>query len=156
METEHRNLKELTPQEVTNLLRRGSHAHLGCYRRGEVYVVPVTYVYEGDFLYSHSPAGKKIEMMRSNKKVCLQVEDVRSLFEWQSVIVWGKYQELKGGMEAEMGLRLLKERIAQLERDRGLTPLEIQISAILSKAVIYRIKIEKVTGRAESAANRAT
>ena len=152
MNTEHKNLKELTPDEMTKVLQRNSHAHLGCHHLGETYVCPITYVYEGNCIYSHSLLGKKIKMMRANPKVCVQVEEVNSLFSWKSVIVWGRFEELTGDIEAEVGLRLLKQKIAHLaevEASRKVSDLEVQLDAILSHAKIYRIEIEKMTGRGE-------
>jgi nitroimidazol reductase NimA-like FMN-containing flavoprotein (pyridoxamine 5'-phosphate oxidase superfamily) len=148
METEHGKLRELSSREIDAVLNEGSHAHLGCRRGNEIYVVPVTYARDGDYLYSHSRRGKKIEMMRSHPHVCIQVEDVKSLFKWRSVVVHAKFEELEE-LEAARGMRLLMLRILELERARGLTPLEIETSAILSKAVIYRFRIEEATGRSE-------
>ena len=148
METEHGHLQVLTPREIDEVLDRGSHAHLGCHHWRKTYVVPLTYVRDGDFIYSHSRLGKKIEMMRANPHVCLQIEEIKGLFKWRSVVIWGRFEELRD-LEAAKGMRLLIKRIADLERERGLSPLEVEISAILSKAIIYRFHIEKVTGRAE-------
>ena len=149
MESEHKRLRELTPEEIHNILQRGFQAHLGCHSHGETYVCPISYAYEDGYLFSHSLMGKKINMMRANPKVCLQVEEVHSLFNWESVIAWGQFEELKDGLEAETVLRLLKMKIAKLGGTQKVSDLAFQLDAILSEAVIYRIRIEKVTGRAE-------
>lgn len=149
METEHKSLRVLEPEEIAELLRRGSHAHLGCHSRGETYVCPITYVYEDGYIFSHSLQGKKIEMMRKDPNVCLQVEEVNSLFNWKSAIVWGRFEELKGGLKMEMGLRMLKMKIAKLAVGHKLSDLEVQLDAILSNAIVFQIKVERVTGRAE-------
>lgn len=148
METDHARLKALTPREIDEVLDHGSHAHLGCHYWRETYVVPLTYVRNEDFIYSHTLAGKKIEMMRANPQVCVQIEEIESLFKWRSVILWGRFEELEG-LDAASGMRLLIKKVADLERERGLTPLEVELSAILSKAILFRIRIEKATGRAE-------
>lgn len=147
MYSEHKNLKELTFKESEEILKRGSMAHLGCYSHGEVFVTPITYVYEGDYIYGHSLIGKKIKMMRSNPHVCLQIGEIYTLFNWKSVIVQGHYEELKEGIAPAQALRALKVKIAGLVQ--GLTPMQVEIDAILSRAIIYRIKIEKITGRCE-------
>jgi nitroimidazol reductase NimA-like FMN-containing flavoprotein (pyridoxamine 5'-phosphate oxidase superfamily) len=92
MNTEHKQLRELSPSEIEEILRRCSHAHLGCSRGGE--------------------------------------------------IIWGRFQELKNGTEAERGLRLLKMKICEILQRRDVTPLEVELEAILSEAKIYRINIE--------------
>ena len=38
--------------------------------------------------------GKKIEMMRKNPEVCFQVDAIADLLNWESVICWGKFEEI--------------------------------------------------------------
>ena len=148
METLHSHLQNLSTSEISEVLDRGSHAHLACRRWRQLYVVPVTYIHDGDFIYCHSRLGKKIEMMRSNPHVCLQIEEIRGLFQWRSVIIWGRYEEL-ADLEAAKGMSLLSKKVGDLEKKRGLSSVDDEISAILSNAIFYRIHIEKATGRAE-------
>jgi hypothetical protein len=148
MRTEHQDLKELSPDEISEVLDQESIGHLACQAGGELYVVPVTYVHEGNTIYSHSRPGKKLEMMRKHSRVCLQVEQVRGSFSWRSAIVWGKFEVLKG-LEAATAMRLLTVRISEMESERKPAPIELEIEAILNRSVIYAIRIEKATGRSE-------
>lgn len=148
METHHEKIRALTPSQIDEVFEQTIIARLGVYSAGEVYVVPVTLVKEGDFLYGHSRLGKKIQMMRANPKVCIQLDQIRDLFSWRSVVVQARYEELSE-LEAARGMRILIQRIAQDQRERNLTPLEIEISAILSKAIIYRFRIEQISARSE-------
>jgi nitroimidazol reductase NimA-like FMN-containing flavoprotein (pyridoxamine 5'-phosphate oxidase superfamily) len=59
------------------------------------YVVPVTFSYEPDCIYIFSTLGKKIEWMRQNPKVCVQVDEIGNRWKWLSVIVTGTYLELR-------------------------------------------------------------
>lgn len=90
--------------------------------------------------------GKKIEMMRKNPHVCVQVEDVQNFFQWESVIAWGRFEELQGD-EASMAMRNLIRKVNEDNNRRS--ELEVDFAAQLEKAIIYRIKLEKVTGRYE-------
>lgn len=54
------------------------------------YVVPVNYVYDGKFIIAHSVAGMKIQMMRKNRDVCFEVDEMKSITNWKSVIAWGQ------------------------------------------------------------------
>lgn len=54
METQHGQLKALSQKEIDEILDHSTHVHLGVYRSGEAYVVPITYVLDGDFIYGHS------------------------------------------------------------------------------------------------------
>jgi uncharacterized protein len=84
----------MTSEECRELLVRTGFGHLGCARNDEPYVVPIYFVYEEERLYGFSTFGKKIEWMRANPKVCIEVDDVSSHFSWVSVIINGRYEEL--------------------------------------------------------------
>jgi nitroimidazol reductase NimA-like FMN-containing flavoprotein (pyridoxamine 5'-phosphate oxidase superfamily) len=56
--------------------------------------VPVYFVYEKDSLYSFSTVGQKIEWMRANPLVCVEVDEVVNPQQWVSVVVFGRYEEL--------------------------------------------------------------
>ena len=56
--------------------------------------MPFFFVYDSDFLYSFSTVGQKIEWMRANPLVCVQVDEVVRPEQWVSVIVFGRYEEL--------------------------------------------------------------
>lgn len=134
-------------KEMISILERGGLAHLGCYHGGEVYIIPITYVFADGYIYSHSQPGKKIEMMRNNPKVCVQIEEVKDLFDWKSIIAWGAFEELKD-LEAAKGMRLLIQSITRSQKVH-LPSLEVDFTALLEKAIIFRIKVEKMTGRYE-------
>jgi len=100
-------------------------------------------------IYSHSENGKKLNMMRSNPSICVQVDDVRDFFHWKSVIAWGNFEELKG-IEASSGMRLLLQNILRKqESSQEPSSLEIDFSSILETSTIFRMKPRKITGRYE-------
>jgi len=47
---------------------------IGCHADNVTYVVPVSYVYDGDSIYSHTHEGMKINMMRENPDVCFEAD----------------------------------------------------------------------------------
>lgn len=103
--------------------------------------------FEDGYIYSHSKPGHKVEMMRKNPKVCFQVEEVQDFFHWKSVVAWGTFEELKGDA-ATVAMRLLLSKFVGSEKRRS--ELEIDFAAQLESAIIYRIKVEKSTGRFEN------
>jgi uncharacterized protein len=84
----------ISQEECRELLQRASIGRLGCSLDNQPYVVPVSFAYEPEFVYVFSTLGKKIEWMRQNPKVCLQVDEVGTRSNWTSVIVTGSYLEL--------------------------------------------------------------
>lgn len=92
-------IRDLTPQECRDLLTRIGYGRLACARANQPYVVPIYFAYEPDLLYGFTTFGRKIEWMRANPKVCVEVEEVLSHFQWMSVVILGRYQELPSTSE---------------------------------------------------------
>ena len=86
-------IKDMTAEQCRQLLTHSSFGNLGCSRNDQPYVVPIYFAYEPDHLYGFSTSGKKIEWMRANPRVCVEVVEVVSHFQWKSVIVTGRYEE---------------------------------------------------------------
>lgn len=88
-------------------------------------------------------------MLRANPNVCFEVDHMNSLTNWQSVIAWGRFEELQGD-EAEHALELLIERLAPLLENETIQPTHGQAATADGRqAVIYRIALTKCTGRFE-------
>lgn len=143
---------ELTPTEIDQFLHSQNVGRIGCYDKSMVYVVPITYVYDGQYLYGHSREGLKIDMMRKNPKICFEVDEVDSITNWKSVIIQGDFQELIGEM-ARHAMALLVDKIrnqlsAESDSLMGVSHFhQHEKSAIQS--VIFRIEVLEKTGRFE-------
>jgi uncharacterized protein len=89
-------IQELSRQASLDLLARTRLGRLACAQGAQPYVVPVYFTYDthNSHLYSFSTIGRKIEWMRANPLVCVEVDEVVSTQEWVSVIVFGRYEEL--------------------------------------------------------------
>ena len=140
-------IDELNEIECREILSRASMARLGCSLNDQPYVIQVGIACEDDSIYVFSTFGQKIKWMRSNPKVCVQVDEVRGQSDWVSVIANGEYQELpEPQFEDERNrarklfqqrhhwwLNAMAERRIRL-RDEEITPL------------FFRIRISSVTG----------
>src|SRR5262245_46955090 len=87
-------VKELTEHECAAILATSKVGHLACARDNRPYVVPVTFAFADNHIYSFSLSGQKIEWMRQNAEVCLQVDDFKEGGGWKSVVVYGAFEEL--------------------------------------------------------------
>jgi len=103
-------LGELNQRQIEHVLRSEVIGRIGCVAEGRVYMVPITYAYDGTCFYGHSVDGVKLRAMRVDPDVCFEVEHVDNLANWQSVIAWGTFEELEGE-ESEAGMRLLVDRL---------------------------------------------
>jgi len=152
MKFDHGKIDLLEKSEVLKIIERGSLGHLGCFSDKDVYVVPITYAFENPYIYSHSKDGKKISMMRGNPYACIEIEEIKSMFDWRSAIAWGVYEELHND-EAVTAMRLLIKKITQKIKDGSASDLELDFEAMFEDAVIYRIRIDKLSGRYEERAH---
>lgn len=138
-------ITQLHPEESHALLRHGKLGHLGCVADGEPYVIPVHYLFEGDSIYIHSLPGRKITALRAHPRACLQVDEIKDAFHWQSVLASGSYEEITDPHERERILCALFARLPHL------TPVESAMSRStgLAETIIFRLRIETITGVSE-------
>jgi nitroimidazol reductase NimA-like FMN-containing flavoprotein (pyridoxamine 5'-phosphate oxidase superfamily) len=94
---------------------------------------------------SHSLPGRKIEALRENPRACLQVDDIRDQLNWQSVILFGTYEEINGASGRARAMNLLLSLFPEL------TPVEslVVADANAPAPVVFRVKIERLTGITE-------
>jgi nitroimidazol reductase NimA-like FMN-containing flavoprotein (pyridoxamine 5'-phosphate oxidase superfamily) len=144
----------LEDAEVVSLLEQQSVGRLGCTDGENLYVVPISYAYvEGRILGQTSP-GRKIEYMRIHPEICLEVDEVKTLTNWRSVILWGEYHELEG-IEAAKASGLIIDRLeSALEEDkassrRGREVTPPRLNHAIKPQVVYEILIREKTGRFE-------
>lgn len=145
-------IHEMTIDECHSALQKADVGRLACARDGQPYAVPINFAFDGTYLYGFTTLGQKIEWMRANPLVCLEVDEIIGENQWMSIIVFGRYEELPDKPEYEHARvrahSFLKKRaiwwepaaLSQEHRDQthSLTP------------IFYRIHIKKITGhRAE-------
>ena len=140
-------VKELTEQECANILAANNMGHLACASDNRPYVVPVTFAFADNYIYSFSLTGQKIEWMRANSHVCLQVDDFGQDRGWKSVVVYGVFEELPDRIgskrERDHAWSLLSKH-ANWWEPGGLKPV---MGPGASRHLFYRIRIERLTGR---------
>ncbi len=147
-------LGTLTQTEIDELLNTQLIGRIGCHSEGLTYVVPVNYLYDGTNIFAHSGEGMKVTMMRKNPEVCFEVDDVKSMISWKSVILWGKFEEIIDFDEKQNTLQKLTDRIIPFltggsHPSHGITANESDIGNKVD-LVIYKLSIQKKTGRFEN------
>lgn len=139
-------LGELNDHQIEDVLRGEVIARIGCISDGRVYVVPVTYVYDGTHVWGHAMDGAKLKAMRADPNVCVEVEHVDDMSNWRSVIAWGTFEECHGE-DWDVGMALLVEHIMPLLKFPPHQPPP-DLSA-LRRGSVYRIRLSTKTGRFE-------
>lgn len=138
-------MRSLLEKEGEELLTAARIGRLGCVDNGEPYVVPISYLFEDGSVYSHSLPGRKIDILRSHPRACLQVDDIENDFNWRSAIAYGDFEEIHGPGERYAILRKLLSRFPLL------TPVEstMALDASALDSVVFRLRIDRITGMAE-------
>ena len=139
-------VRELTTAECVDILKKTAIARLACARDNQPYVVPVHVYFDGDCLYGFAMLGQKIEWMRENPRVCVQVDDIRDRFHWATVVVLGEFEELLHMPRHEEARRRARELFQTVPEwwepaASNIGPAQVRM------AVIYRIRIDSMTGR---------
>lgn len=142
----------LNKQQIEDLLSKQMIGRIACHNEDIVYLLPISYAYEQDAIYARGFEGMKLDIMRKNPNVCFEADDIIDMANWQSVIAWGNFEELKNE-ERENALRILLHRHL---------PLSSSITTHLGKAwpfsehdleeitgIVFRINLTKKTGRFE-------
>jgi uncharacterized protein len=89
-------IAKLNPEQIDNLLRAEIIGRIACAEGDYVYIVPVSYAYDGRAIYVHSLEGRKLDIMRRHPRVCFETDNIKDLSNWQSAVVWGTFRELSG------------------------------------------------------------
>ena len=141
-------IKEMTSEECAALLTSSRFGRLACSKDNQPYVVPITFVFEHRHIYSFSLEGQKADWMRANPQVCLLVDRVSEAREWQSVLVYGAFEELPDRIgwkrERDHAWALLSKHASWWEPG-GLKPSSDHQAT--PAHLFYRINVDTITGR---------
>jgi nitroimidazol reductase NimA-like FMN-containing flavoprotein (pyridoxamine 5'-phosphate oxidase superfamily) len=139
---------ELTPSECRTLLARNTLGRLGCSQADQPYITPLFFYFDSDTdsLYGFATVGQKIEWMRANPKVCVELDDVTDQFHWTSVVVFGRYEELVSP-DASPALERARDLFAQHPQWWLPGTATLATGHDHASPVMYRVRIDSVTGR---------
>lgn len=149
----HMLIEEMTRDACLDFLRRHRLGRLACACDGQPYITPFYFAVDDSYLYAFGTLGRKIQWMRANPLVCVEVDIIETSERWSSVVVMGRYEELAAGSPYErfrhQAFSLLQQhpvwwepgfgRMQKAEgEDRALEPL------------YYRIRIDEISGHVAS------
>ncbi len=143
----------LNDSEIEEVLRHQIIGRIGCHAGGITYVVPISYVYDGTYIYAHTYEGMKMGMMRENPRVCFEADAMENMANWKSVICQGQFEELTDPEERRKGIQKLLDRVLPM-----ITSQTVQITPHWPfppsdlnkiKGIVYRIRLDEKTGRFE-------
>ena len=140
-------INEMTEKECGAFLARISLGRLGCSLDNQPYVVPINFAYEPGYIYVLSTFGRKVEWMRSNPKVCVEVDEIANQSQWTSVIAKGHYRELpepEYTAEQDHARKLLGDRYRWWLN--ALAERQLRLGDDLVAPLFFCIHVDSITG----------
>lgn len=144
-------IHELTAAECHGVLERSDLGRLACAHQGQPYIVPIHFSFDAsrNCLYAFSTIGQKIEWMRENPKVCVEVEEIADKDHWTTVLVFGVYREMNESPDDKAATQKAQELFEQ--RPEWWLPAAGKVGSREHHAVlIYRVQIDRMSGRRAS------
>lgn len=144
---------ELNDTQIRNVLTSQVLGRLAYTEDKQPYIVPVTYSYDGEYIYGQTNEGTKLKALRKNPNVSFEVDMMTDMTNWQSVVVLGTFEALKQD-EAEHAREVLFNNVFSLMTTSKVHSHEHAATAKVDdsnrvKLVVYRIKIKSISGRYE-------
>ena len=146
-------IKNLIVKECIEILSNNYIGRLAYIAQGQPFVVPITFYYDrhNNSIISYSAGGFKIESMRKNSLISLEVDEIRSVNRWRSVLAHGLFEELSS-IDAKHQLHQfaqgVKNIIATKENENpqfiGEFSSKLEAEGI---PIVYRLNIDKITGK---------
>ena len=133
---------ELSRVECDALLARNHIGRIAFSYRDKVDIEPLSYVYNEGWIYGRTSLGSKLRVLAHNRWVAFETDDLRDMFDWESVIVKGALYRLdSSGSQPEVYARaveLLRTIIPAALGADDPTP---------DRTELFRIHADRVTGR---------
>src|SRR5262249_46973674 len=111
-------------------------------------IEPLSYVYAPGWIYGRTAHGAKLTTVAKNKWVAFEVDEVKSLFEWQSVVVHGGVYVLEEGTAAE-SRETYEQALTRRRKPPPSTSGEDDPGP--RRDVVFRIATQETSGRRASA-----
>jgi uncharacterized protein len=142
-------ITDLSEKEIADFMTRARLARLACAQNGQPYIVPIFCAYQNGCLYCASTEGKKIDWMRANPLVCVELEEVHSPQHWTSVVIDGRFEEIphtpEWEPEREFAWSILQQRSIWWEPAYVETIVNRTEKAL--HPLYFRIHIRHIAGR---------
>ncbi len=141
-------IEEIKTEKCLEILKRSQIGRLACSFDDQPYVVPFNFIYDGgEYLYAFSTVGQKINWMRVNPLVCVEVEEIKSKHDWTTLVIFGCYEELPDEPEFKDKRNHAYELLSR--RPMWWQPAFVagEVREDVEKyPVYYRIHISRITG----------
>lgn len=150
--TMRRSDRALTQEQANDLLTTAHVGRIAMAVDGEPYVVPVNYFYHEGKIYVHAAlTGRKLDMIKSNPRVCFEVDEMIAVKPgeraceygayFRSVIAYGNASLMADGQEKAKLLNDLTKRYAPHDHFSSVTEEDAKHVAVIV------IELNEISGK---------
>jgi nitroimidazol reductase NimA-like FMN-containing flavoprotein (pyridoxamine 5'-phosphate oxidase superfamily) len=146
-----RSDREITDRkDIDGIIRRCRVCHLAMCDKGQPYVVPLSFGYDGCFLYFHTAReGRKIDIIRRNNRVCFGFDTLHDIVTSEQACNWGaKYESVIGSGTAEIldALEAKNDALEWIMLQYGSGASDCT-EKMLNKTLVIRVQIHEIIGK---------
>jgi uncharacterized protein len=139
--------RELGREEAEELLARNHVGRIAFTFHDRVDIEPIHYVFDEGWIYGRTSQGTKLSTVAHHRWVAFEVDEVRDLFDWRSVVVKGALYLMEADAPIDQdptlarGVELLRSLIPETLTAGDPAPF---------RRSVFRIHLDQVTGREAS------
>ena len=134
-------IRALRGDEAEALLCRNQIGRIAFSQQDRVDIEPLHYVYEAPWIFGRTSAGTKLLTLQQNQWCAFETDDVRGLFDWESVIVKGPFSPRHSAhafWDYDRALAALRRLLPTTLTDDDPTP---------HRDVVFGVHASEITGR---------
>jgi len=137
-------IRQLARHEAEAILTRNHIGRMAFSFQDRLDIEPINYICTDGWLYGRTSHGTKLTILAHNQQIAFEVDEVKGLFEWHSVVVKGTFEIIPADLGGDHApaythaiqlLRILAPD-AWEEHDRA-----------AFRNVLFRVHIDEITGR---------
>jgi len=136
--------RELSPEECEALLAVNHVGRLAFSFKDRTDIEPIHYVFENGWIFGRTVEGSKLTTIGHHPYVAFEVDEVRAMFDWRSVVAHGTVYLL----EADSGTAHAAEYARAVEVLRRFLPSTLTPDdPVPFRTVIFGIHVDELQGR---------
>lgn len=141
---QHPIIRELERDACIELLARNQVGRMAFSFHDRIDIQPLHYVYDDGWLYGRTSVGSKLETLEHHQWVAFEVDEIRAVFDWTSVVVHGAFRPIdpfgtrREQKIADHAVALLRGIVADTLTANDPVPL---------RTILFRVSVDEVSGR---------
>lgn len=134
--------RELTIQECHSLLARHNVGRLAFTLHDRVDIEPINYVTDGEWIFGRTSVGTKLSTLLHHPWCAFEIDEVRDLFDWDSVVVKGTFYLLDPEQGSPDTYRRAEKLLKKLVHGTFTTR-----DPVPHRTILFGIFVHEISGR---------